>query len=632
MNKLPAKQIYLLSIIIIGIIALSVYSTYALFTLETETSDIVSIHTPNSLTISENIYEYQQIKVEPNKVTTTDIDIYNSFEYDVCYSIWYKVVGENIDETKIQVFEKSNGTRTSNGILTPTNNMRVTIGIINDSDEEVKINIGTIGAKQENNSCSLNLDTDKNLITETYQFEKTLLEQLLETKDTIKEEENNYIIHKNITDIITYKNTDKIYISETFKYKNEIFTLEEPVEVTIDELIGDKYLGNKLEKKTIYFCKENKLSCSILYKITEIKEQNQTDEVQTEINENQEEEEIKEIYYNIEKYDKLIGYMEGTSGLRKINDKDYVFYGDNPDNYIYYNCKNKDISSCELWRIVGLYYDDTNENYNMKIVRNESIGKYQFDNTEEPTNLTWTNSTLYKYLNKEYQLENNYNNFIVERIPDKEILLSLDTEIKITKIEKEDILLSINEETEMEEENTITEENKDDEKEIELKINILSIEDYLNTSSCKKNKITQYTNECFTNNWLNNIEIDREWTLTEQEPKEIPVEEPTTENDELLENEENLDEQITTEEPTDETTNENEDNKEDETTTEEEPTEEEIIEPIKTIIINSAYGIKEDIIETNVKEFLDVRPVVYIKSRMLLISGNGTFETPYIIK
>ena len=140
MNKLPAKQIYLLSIIIIGIITLSVYSTYALFTLETETSDIVSIHTPNSLTISENIYEYQQIKVEPNKVTTTDIDIYNSFEYDVCYSVWYKVVGKNIDESKVQVFEKSAGTRTSNGVLTVNNNVRVTIGIINDTDEEVKIN------------------------------------------------------------------------------------------------------------------------------------------------------------------------------------------------------------------------------------------------------------------------------------------------------------------------------------------------------------------------------------------------------------------------------------------------------------------------------------------------------------
>ena len=35
MNKLPAKQIYLLTIIIVGIIALSIYSTYALFSIST---------------------------------------------------------------------------------------------------------------------------------------------------------------------------------------------------------------------------------------------------------------------------------------------------------------------------------------------------------------------------------------------------------------------------------------------------------------------------------------------------------------------------------------------------------------------------------------------------------------------
>lgn len=607
MNKLPAKQIYLLSIIIIGIITLSVYSTYALFTFESTTSDIVTIHTPNSLSISENIYEYQQLTIEPNTVVTTDIDIYNSFDYDVCYSIWYKIVGDNIDENKIQIFEKSNGTLTSNSILTINNNVRVTIAIINDNDEPAKINLGTIGAKQENNSCSLNLDTDKNLITSTHQFEKTLLEKILETKEQIKEEESNYITYKDQTDIITYKNIDKIYISEKFTYKNEIFTLEDPIQVTIEELIKDEHLGNNLEPKTIYFCKEDS-KCLILYKITEIKEQSIDDD---EIQENNEEE--KEKKYNIEKYDKLIGYMEGTSGLRKINDNDYVFYGDNPNNYIYYNCKTDDISSCELWRIIGLYYDETTKKYNMKIIRNESIGKYQFDSTEEPEDLTWTNSTLYKNLNKEYQLFNNFDNFTVEHIPNREILSTLDIEIIKTKIDKENITLKTEEELENDES---IETKLEEEEEPKLKINILSVEDYINTSSCKKNKISQYTKECFTNNWLNNVEIDREWTLTEKEPVEMPVEEPTPSTDETIEIE-----QPTEEEPT----------TENEIETTEEPTEENI-EPVETIIINYAYGIKENIIETNVNELLEVRPVIYIKSRMLLIDGLGTFEKPYIIK
>ena len=78
MKQVPAKQIYLLLVIIVGIIALSVYSTYALFTFENTTGDIVSIHIPKSLTISENVYEYQQIKIAPNQVATTDIDISHS--------------------------------------------------------------------------------------------------------------------------------------------------------------------------------------------------------------------------------------------------------------------------------------------------------------------------------------------------------------------------------------------------------------------------------------------------------------------------------------------------------------------------------------------------------------------------
>ena len=143
MNKIPAKQIYLLSIIIIGIIALSVYSTYALFTFESETSNVVTIHTPTSLQISENIYEYQQIKVKENSVSTIDIDIYNSFDYDACYSIWYKIIGE-FDEEKVQLFQKSKELLTSSGILSSQQNIRVTIAIINDNENEIKVNLVTV--------------------------------------------------------------------------------------------------------------------------------------------------------------------------------------------------------------------------------------------------------------------------------------------------------------------------------------------------------------------------------------------------------------------------------------------------------------------------------------------------------
>ena len=227
MNKLPAKQIYLLFIIIVGIITLSVYSTYALFTFEGSTTDVVSIHTPKSLKISENIYEYQQITVKPNKIVTTDIDIQNQFEYEICYSIWYQVLGEIETQNKVQIFEKTNKNLKTSGVIAPGNDLRITIVIINDNDTEVKINLGTIGAEKQENSCSLNLATDKNVITTSYKNLDILTEKILEEKDKTNEIEENYITYKDINETITFKSTDKIFASDKFTYENEIFTIDQ---------------------------------------------------------------------------------------------------------------------------------------------------------------------------------------------------------------------------------------------------------------------------------------------------------------------------------------------------------------------------------------------------------------------
>lgn len=545
MNRLPTKQIYLLTIIIVGIIALSVYSTYAIFTFESETSDIVSIHTPKSLQISENIYEYQQLVIEPNTATTIDIDIYNTFEYEVCYSIWYKTIGNTDTQNKIQIFEISQEGLTSSGVIQSSNNLRVTLAIINDNDYEVKINIGAIGSQKETDSCSLNLSDDKSVINEYYNNIETLTTKLLEEKDTSKVIEENYITYKDITETIFYNDIDKIFISDKFSYKEELFTLENEEELTIKELIDKKYLENK----DVYFCKEES-ACSILYKIIDVEQE----EVETEGE--------KRNTYKISKYDKLIGYSKGTNGLRKINNKDYIYYGDNPNNFIYYNCKNDlDTNSCELWRIIGFFYNEETDKYNTKIVRNDSIGEYQFDKTIN----TWENSTLFKTLNEEYQILNN-NDLLLENYKDNvERINNLETDVKNIKIDDENI---------------------------NSKVRLLNLSDYLYTSLCQNNKINEYKDECITNNWLNNIEIEKEWTLTSKENIEV-----TEDTEEILE-----------EESTSDTIKETEE------------------------VINYVYSIGKNIEENNVGDSLDVRPVVFLKSRILLLDGNGTKEEPYIVK
>lgn len=563
MNKLPTKQIYLLFIIVVGIIALSVYSTYALFTYESSTSEIVSIHTPNSLKISENIYEYNRLEIEANSVMTTDIDIYNRYDYNLCYSIWYKVIeNNNIDANKVQIFENSEEVLTSSGILTAINNIRVKLTIINDNDEPVKIKLGTIGIKSENASCALNLDKDKKVISNSYNNPQNLNEKLLEEIDKIKEEEANYYTYTIKDKIITYNSADKLYISETFTYEDELFTLEKPEYLTIKEIFNEKYSKDK----TIYFCKEND-KCSILYKLNELEQQEIEENKEIEIKEQQQEDEEieKEIYYDIKEYDKMVGYLKSSNGLRKINETDYVYYGDNPDNFIYYNCKNNnDPSTCELWRIVGIYFDETKEKYNLKIIRNESIGKYQYNEiTEEnEVNLSslWGDTTLHKYLNEEYTIIDEYNNYIEELEQPIEKIPNLEIELK-----------NINQLSQK----------------LTSKVNLLKLSDYLNASSCQKDKINKYDETCFTNNWLNNPEMGLEWTMTSKEFVEETENIDIKEKNEILENYE---------------------------------------------INDFIYAVDNSIFENDFTDNLEARPVVFLKSRMLLIEGDGTFEKPYIIK
>lgn len=83
------------------------------------------------------------------------------------------------------------------------------------------------------------------------------------------------------------------------------------------------------------------------------------------------------------------------------------FYGASPNNYIYFNCSdysNQTSSTCETWRIVGVF------NGKIKLIRNESIGTYSWDTSASTTNdgygeNDWTNATLMKLLNPGYESE-----------------------------------------------------------------------------------------------------------------------------------------------------------------------------------------------------------------------------------
>ena len=83
------------------------------------------------------------------------------------------------------------------------------------------------------------------------------------------------------------------------------------------------------------------------------------------------------------------------------------YYGASPNNYIYFNCSNysnQSSSTCETWRIIGVFYGK------IKLIRNESIGEYSWDNKNVSTGAEndygkndWTDARLMKLLNPGYE-------------------------------------------------------------------------------------------------------------------------------------------------------------------------------------------------------------------------------------
>ena len=102
-----------------------------------------------------------------------------------------------------------------------------------------------------------------------------------------------------------------------------------------------------------------------------------------------------------------VDYQYNTvNSLMDDNYGNIRYYGASPNNYVYFNCSTYPTTNCELWRIIGTFGDK------IKIVRNESISKYSWDNKDKTTGAEtnygkndWTDARLMKLLNPGYESE-----------------------------------------------------------------------------------------------------------------------------------------------------------------------------------------------------------------------------------
>ena len=87
-------------------------------------------------------------------------------------------------------------------------------------------------------------------------------------------------------------------------------------------------------------------------------------------------------------------------------DNNIRYIGANPNNYVYFNCSdysNQSDSTCEKWRIIGVFKNMTKENGTkedlVKIIRDDSLGKAGWDSNAVND---WSKASLQKTLNGEY--------------------------------------------------------------------------------------------------------------------------------------------------------------------------------------------------------------------------------------
>lgn len=95
-----------------------------------------------------------------------------------------------------------------------------------------------------------------------------------------------------------------------------------------------------------------------------------------------------------------------TNGLMKDADGNIRYSGLGDRNYVLFNCNTYPNTSCEKWRIIGVF------DGKVKLIRNESIGTYPWDNKDTTTGAEadygsndWTTARLMKLLNPGYTKE-----------------------------------------------------------------------------------------------------------------------------------------------------------------------------------------------------------------------------------
>jgi len=184
-RKYYVREIILLVFIVLGLLYLSIYTSFAIFEKTVEKTGIVAFEaSPISLSVSSSETSYQvssdgtygTITVPAGETKTFDITIKNETSIDVKYKTWYRFTsGVTILDVEVGISSRSENENTSTLTKSGTNgdNKIVRVVIANNSTQSATIDIGVQGG-YVNNEVALNSGNgEMTIITEIPSFTDT---------------------------------------------------------------------------------------------------------------------------------------------------------------------------------------------------------------------------------------------------------------------------------------------------------------------------------------------------------------------------------------------------------------------------------------------------------------------------
>ena len=184
MNKFKIRESYLLLLIVLGLVSLGIYTTYALFTASTTINDVVGITA--TLDIGKSMSEYEVITIQSEETKLIELNVVNSYNDNVYYGAWYKIVQGNSDDIQIGLYTEKNP-NPSSGVLTASSNIKLLAGITNDNTTPIVVYIGVKGSLTN----ELNLGSDKTLLPNDFSEALLVTDEVLESKKVITEQAVN---------------------------------------------------------------------------------------------------------------------------------------------------------------------------------------------------------------------------------------------------------------------------------------------------------------------------------------------------------------------------------------------------------------------------------------------------------